>query len=711
VPDQPLELATLHIPALDCSEEMALIEKGLRGSPGVGSLSADYLNRALRIQFDPGLTDAAAIASAIQQIGFEAEPVEATDISASELSAARPQTTTLIGGVLLLLAAIFRWTEGATTLPIVLLTIASTLVSGAAVARAAWRAIRLRALDMNALMTIAAVGAIATGEYFEAATAMFLFSVALWLERFSMNRARRAVQTLVELTPAVAHRVTASKETEDVDPDQLIEGDAVRVLPGERVPIDGVVTGGGSSIDQSAITGESIPAEKQPGDDVFAGTLNHEGSLEVRVTRVARQSTLAHIQELIRDASSSRSPTERFVDRFARYYTPAVIAAAVVLAFGPPLAARLGAGWAASADASAWFHRGLVLLVIACPCALVISTPVTIVCGLYRAARRGILIKGGEHLESAGRIDSIALDKTGTLTTGELAVEEISAPPGVTEDEVLALAATLEQFSEHPLATAILAEAKRLNLPLSKVEEFSALRGYGIEAQVAGQVCLVGAERLLRQRDVEVELEANHDSMTAVFVARNGLHLGTIWLSDTPRDGAQSAIESLKRLGVSPVAMLTGDRQSIADRLAKQLGLDEVHADLLPEDKVERVKTLAAARPYLAMVGDGVNDAPALAAAPVGIAMGKQASDTALETADVVILTPQLSRLPELVRLGRRVRSILWQNISLALAPKLAVLILAALGMATMWMAVAADVGASLIVIANGMRLLGQVER
>lgn len=714
--DQHSASATFQIPELGCAEEFALIERGLSRVGGVGALYPDYLQRRLRVEFDPNTVDAEQIASRLHGMGF---PVKDQTTSADAVWSPiySRNLTILTGGLLLFISATLAIAAGEVT-PIVAVTaIASTICSGSFVALAGLRAVRNLRLDMNALMTIAAVGATGIADYFEAATAMFLFGIAQWLERFSMDRARHAVETLVTLEPDVAH-LKIGDELRDVDPDTLDVGDVVLVKPGERLPVDGEVSGGFSAVDEAPITGESIPAEKSDGDRVFAGSLNGEGSLEIRATRTAASTTLARIARLVDEAQATRAPTQRFVDAFARRYTPAVILLAVLVAVLPPALAWAGV-WQSSLSGSAlisdWLHRGLVLLVVACPCALVISTPVTIVCGLRQAARCGILIKGGEHLESAAVIDSIALDKTGTLTTGQPSVEQVVPLGRHTEEEVLRIAAMLEIHSEHPVAAAIAGAATARGIEFRPAEKFEAIRGFGICGSDDGKQYFVGSERLFIEeglieeadrRDVVDRIRQSAGSRASVWVGKRGQIIGALVISDEPRREAAEAIDELKRLGIRPVVMLTGDHQEIADRIAEKTGIDEVHAELLPQDKVESVRRLAQQHPHLAMVGDGVNDAPALAAARLGIAMGAQSSATALETADVVIMSPVLTRIGQLVRLGRRCRTILQQNIALSLSIKGVVLVLAAVNLATMWMAVAADVGTSMIVIANGMRLI-----
>jgi Cd2+/Zn2+-exporting ATPase len=570
---------------------------------------------------------------------------------------------------------------------------------------------------------------------------MFLFGVALWLEQYSLGRARRAVETLVELTPTLAHRLrpddgvgasagvegrgaddapraSAQPPYDDVAPEDIAVGDVLLVKPGERIAADGEVTAGRSSVNQSPVTGESTPVEKQSGDEVFAGSLNGEGMLYVRATKTFDASTLAHVARLVEQAQSARAPSERFIDQFAHRYTPTIIGLSLLVALGIPLASHFSLFGLTPMPREGWFdwiHRGLVLLVIACPCALVISTPITIVCGLHRATRYGVLVKGGRFLESAAALDGVAIDKTGTLTVGSPRVTGVIPVEGTSPDEVLRIAAALESHSEHPLGMAIVAAARAQGTRWSMASQFHALRGEGVEGTIDNRDYFVGSprffERRLRTRPPEELTRPRDGAATIVLVGTRDGVLGAIHLADQARGDAAQAIAELRDLGIRKVVMLTGDSAPVAGRIAHELGIDEFHSDLLPEEKVERVKALSAVCSNLAMVGDGVNDAPALAASRVGIALGSQSSDTALETADVVVLSPHVRRVPQLIRLARRTRSILWQNIGLALGIKVAVFVPATLGLATMWMAVAADVGASLLVIANGMRLLSGGEQ
>jgi len=746
---ESLDKETFSIPAMDCPEELGLIEKGLRDHPGIVSLEPLYLERRLQVAFDSRATTSQGIADAISHLGFPAQIASGDLRDGEQATPARPLRfwTTLAGGLLLAVAAaiaIFHgmvglgtagppllWTRAAQTLCVL-----STLISGAPVARAGWRALRLRAADMNLLMTVAAVGALCIGEFFEAATAMFLFGVSLLLENYSLERTRRAVHGLAALAPTVAHKLHGD-HSHDVNPAALAVGDLVLVKPGERVPVDGVVVEGASSVNEAPVTGESVPVEKEAGANVYGGSLNGEGSLTIRTIHTAGESTVARIARLVVEAQASRAPTARFVDEFARRYTPGVIGLAALLAVGPLVFGWFGIELAAGVAPSEWFRRALVLLVIACPCALVISTPVTIVCGLYYAARRGLLVKGGEHLENAARIDCVAIDKTGTLTTGRAEVSHIEPAAGISEEELLRLAASLEKSSEHPLAAAIVREARERSISLAPVSEFVVRRGFGVEGRLNGERLFVGSQRMLASRlllsegvlgtggrsnlppsiaeSANLNAASRHrsasdgydDAATAVCVATETRHLGTIYLTDPPRPDAAESIQAMRAAGIKRIVVLTGDRQSVAERVGREVGADQMAAELLPDDKVDRVAKLAQQHPHLAMVGDGVNDAPALAASRLGIALGSSASDLAIETADVIVLSPHLAKVAELFRLGRAVRRRLRENIALSLGIKALVLILAAAGIATLWIAVAADVGASLLVIANGMRLLG----
>ncbi|NUM54270.1 MAG: heavy metal translocating P-type ATPase [Candidatus Hydrogenedentes bacterium] len=562
---------------------------------------------------------------------------------------------------------------------------------------------RMRA-DMNLLMTVAVIGAVLLGQWFEAASVAFLFSLALLMESWSVGRARNAIRALMELAPQTA-RVRCPHDgcEEEKSIDSVAVGAEVIVRPGERIPLDGTVEAGSTSVNQAPITGESMPVAKTVGDTVYAGTINNEGAIALRVTRAATDTTLARTIHMVEEAQSRRAKSEQWVETFARYYTPAMMALALGIAVVPP---SLDGDW------QRWFYEALVVLVIACPCALVISTPVSNVAGLAAAARAGVLIKGGVYLEQAGLIDAAAIDKTGTLTRGEVGVQRIVPINGHTERDVLAFAAALESNSDHPIARAIVARAHVDGVRVPPAGEVRMLAGRGIQARIDGELCWAGSHRMLHEvsadecafHETAVLLEDAGHSVVAVGIGAKVV--GFIGLADTLRENARDSVLAMKRLGVAHIQMLTGDNFRTAHDVADAVGADDFGAELLPEDKVNAVEELAKRYRTVAMIGDGVNDAPALAAAHVGIAMAAIGSDAAIETADIALMSDDLSRVPWLIGHARRARATIRQNIVFALGVKAAFLALALAGVATLWMAIAADMGASLVVIFNSLRLL-----
>jgi len=587
--------------------------------------------------------------------------------------------------------------------------IVAVIAGGWFVVPEALHAARRLAPDMNLLMSIAVVGAMFIGAWDEAAAVAFLFSLAELLESYSVTRARRAIGALMEVAPdtALVKRDESAVERSVAD---VAVGDVVVIKPGARIPLDGVVVSGESSVNQAPITGESMPVGKAIGADVFAGSINERGSLEVRVTRPATDSTLARMIRLVEEAESQRAPVQRFVDRFARYYTPAVMIVAVLLAVAPPV--LFSQSWSVS------FYRALVTLVIACPCALVIATPVSVVSALTAAARRGVLIKGGAVLEALGRIRAVAMDKTGTITEGNPRVTGIVAFDGTDAAGLLAVAAALESHSEHPVAHAVLEHARREGARVVASTAFQSLTGRGVVGTIDGHRYFAGNHRLVEElavcsRETERRIEEiERRAQTAVVVGHQphadcpGEVLGVIAIGDALREGAAAAIERLRDAGVRRVVMLTGDNRVTAEAIAHEAGIHDVDAELLPEEKVARVRELSLGERHVAMVGDGINDAPALAAASVGIAMGVAGTDAALETADVALMADDLGKLSEAIALGRRATRVIHANIWSSIVLKLVFLGLAAAGIATMWMAVAADTGLTLLVIANALRLL-----
>jgi Cd2+/Zn2+-exporting ATPase len=552
--------------------------------------------------------------------------------------------------------------------------------SGAALTvRKAWTAARVGALDINVLMTIAAAGAIALGQWSEAAAVVFLFALAQMLEARTLARARAAIGSLMDLTPREA-LVRDAGGDHRMDVDRIVPGVVIVIRPGEKLPLDGIVVAGESAVNQAPITGESLPADKRSGDEVFAGTINGRGALEVRVTRAKRDSTLARIIHLVERAQAQRAPAQAFVERFARIYTPAVITLAALVAVVPPLVA--GATWHAS------IYRALVLLVVSCPCALVISTPVSIVAALAGAARKGVLIKGGLHLERAGRVRCIAFDKTGTLTRGTPDVVDVVALDGVPARVIVGLAASVEQRSEHPIAQAIVRYAAQAGIVSSPGQRVQALSGRGAEGDVNGTHVLLGNHRLFEERALcSPEIHSRLDEMAAsgrtpVLVAQDRRAVGIIALADRPRQSGRDALGLLRAQGIESLVMLTGDSYATANAIAASLGIDEFHAELLPEDKVSAIDDLRRRFGSVAMVGDGINDAPALASAD------------------------ELMKIPYAFRLSRATVRNIKMNLAISMVMKAAFVVAAVAGVATLWMAVVADTGASLIVIANALRLL-----
>jgi Cd2+/Zn2+-exporting ATPase len=582
--------------------------------------------------------------------------------------------------------------------------LAAIVVGGVPIFRAALAGLRARHLDMNVLMSAATVGAVGIGEWAEAASVVVLFAAGNALQVYAIDRTRGAVKALVRLAP---NEVLVRREASEmvVPTDEVGAGETVVVRPGERLAVDGKVVEGSSAVDEAPVTGESVPVEKGPGDGVYSGSLNGQGGLLVRATKRAGDSTLQRIARLVEEAQAKKAPAEQFVDRFSRVYTPVVVAAAVVLAVVPPL---LGGGF------GEWFYRALALLIIACPCALVISTPVTVVSGIGAASRRGILVKSGAALEAAGRLKALAFDKTGTLTEGRPVVSRTVALGGRDEAEVLALAAALERRSEHPLAHAILTAAD--GFELSPVSGFRSVAGRGAEGEVDGKRYLIGSPRLFAERGISLDgantaLRAvERAGETPVVLGDNDGPLAAFGLADSLRPDAKATIEALRRTGVEELVMLTGDAEAPARRVAEELGVG-YRARLLPEQKIAAVRELVAEHGDVGMVGDGVNDAPALAAASVGFAMGAAGTDVALETADVALMQDDLPKLAEAVRLSRAAEGIIKQNVVVSIAIKGLFVLLAPFGLVALWLAVLADMGTSIAVTLNGLRLFRKGNR
>lgn len=559
--------------------------------------------------------------------------------------------------------------------------------------------------DMKTLMTIAIIGAAIIGEWSEGAVVVFLFALSEALESYSMDKARESIRSLMDIAPKTALIRRGNQEME-LDVEDIELEDILIIKPGQKLAMDGEVIKGQSSINQAAITGESIPILKTIGDEVFAGTLNEEGSLEVKVTKRVEDTTISKIIYLVEEAQAERAPSQAFVDKFAKYYTPAIMFIALLIAVIPPL--FIGGDW------SEWIYRGLAVLVVGCPCALVISTPVAIVTAIGNAAKKGVLIKGGIHLEEAGRLKVITFDKTGTLTKGTPEVTDIKVLKGHEEDELLGISMAIETFSQHPLASAIIrkGEEKGISLNDYKAEDFKSITGKGAKAIVNSNLYYIGSPNLFKEMNhlptsIEDEIKALQiQGKTVMLVGTDQDIIGMVAVADQVRDSSSKVIQKLLDIGIQKTVMLTGDNQATGQAIAKQVGLSEVKADLLPQDKLETIKSLREQYGKVAMVGDGVNDAPALATATVGIAMGGAGTDTAIETADIALMADDLNKLPYTIQLSRRALRIIKENIIFALGLKLLALILIVPGWLTLWMAIFADMGATLIVVLNSLRLL-----
>ncbi|MBI4486255.1 MAG: cadmium-translocating P-type ATPase [Acidobacteria bacterium] len=687
---------------MDCREEVAVLERRFKNLPGLEAFSADLMGQRLHVKYDAAKLTTSAIAGAVADAGMRAW-LEHEEPLAVDPAAARVRLALVwISGIALAAGLALDWTATAAPLARALFGIAVAAAAGVTL-RKAWSALRGRSLDMNVLMLIAATGAIVIGQWSEAAAVVFLFAVAQMLEARTLERARLAISALLDLTPTEALLKDEAGERR-VGVDQVLIGSVIVVRPGEKIPLDGAVVAGVSSVNQAPITGESMPADKAPGDEVFAGTINGRGALEVRVTRLRHDTTLSRIIHLVERAQAQRAPAQAVVERFARIYTPVMIVLALLVALVPPLA--IGESW------DTWIYRALVLLVVSCPCALVISTPVSIVAALAAAARKGVLIKGGIHLERTGTVRCVAFDKTGTLTHGTPQFIEVVPLNGLAPRAIVALAAAIEHRSHHPVARAILEYAASEQIAVTPGEQVVSLSGRGAEGIVDGAVVVLGNHRLFEERQLcSAPIHARLDDIgarghTPVIVARDGEAVGIIVVADRSREHGRDAIRLLRQQGIESVVMLTGDSQETAKAMADELGLDGFRAELLPEDKLTAVGELRRRYGSVAMVGDGVNDAPALASADVGIAMGAASSDVALETADVALMADELLKIPYAFRLSRATVRNIKANLAISLVMKAAFVIAAVTGVATLWMAVVADTGASVIVIANALRLL-----
>ncbi len=703
---QAAEVAVFTIDNMDCPTEEALIRKKLGTMTGVTALDFNLMQRKLTVSHN--LPDGQPIQAALHAIGMNAVVQSEQHPKAEQIPPHSLSKKTWwkmgIAALCALGAEIVAYSTGnETSLVVLALAVAAILLSGLDTYKKGWVALKNRNLNINALMSIAVTGAILIGQWPEAAMVMFLFALAEAIEVLSLDRARNAIRSLMAMAPERATVQQADGSWRDIDAKQVGIGMLVRVKPGERIPLDGHITAGQSAINQAPITGESIPVAKTVDDSVFAGTINETGSFEYRVTSDASHSTLSRIIKAVEEAQGSRAPTQRFVDQFSKVYTPAVFLIALLVAVVPPLV--FGQAW------MDWIYKALVLLVIACPCALVISTPVTVVSGLAAAARRGILIKGGVYLEEGRKLKSLALDKTGTITQGKPAVTDVVPLQGE-KQESLRLAASLAGRSDHPVSSAVSVYWKEQGGgELAEIADFAAITGRGVKGRIGDRWIYLGNHRLVEElgicnaetENVLEKLEA--EGKTVIVICSEQAPLLVVGVADTVRETSRQAIKELHALGVRTV-MLTGDNPHTAKVIAANVGIDDARGSLLPEDKLQAIEAEIAAHHSVGMVGDGINDAPALAKAQIGFAMGAAGTDTAIETADVALMDDDLRKIPQFIRLSRQTGAILKQNIALALGIKVVFFILAFMGVATLWMAVFADMGGSLLVVANGLRLL-----
>jgi Cd2+/Zn2+-exporting ATPase len=693
-----------RISGMDCGDCAAKLERRVAAVPGVKSATVNFGTGKLTVEH--AIVDS-AIVKVVKQAGYGA--------AKEDKSLRQPLTdpawwknartfATIASGILLAIATVLDWFGIADGIAILLYGL-TAIIGGFHAAKSGLYSLRSFSLDMNFLMTVAIIGAAAIGEWSEGAAVAFLFSVGNTLQAYTMDKTRQSLQSLMELAPLEA-LVRRDKVEIRLPIEDISVGDLIIVKPGERIAMDGIVHGGVSAVNQATITGESIPVDKTAGDTVFAGTVNEQGALEVTVTKNADNSTLAKISHLVEEAQGQKAPSQQFVDVFAKYYTPFVLVTAAGVMFLPWLVFHQ--------PFAPWFYNGLVLLVISCPCALIISTPVSIASAIGNASRHGILVKGGVYLEQMGSIKAIAFDKTGTLTQGLPVVTDIVVANGYSETDFLEMAAGIEKWSEHPLAQAIVERAK--GLELKSAVHFKALVGRGAQADIDYQTMYIGNLRLFEDLGHDLaqygETLANLEQQgkTVMLMGTKNLIFGMVAVADTLREDSQKTIEVLRKAGMKHIAMLTGDNSRVANAIAKKTNLDAFYSDLLPEDKVAAIKKIAGDFRNVVMVGDGVNDAPALATATIGVAMGVAGSDVALETADVALMTDDLGKLAYLIKLSHKIMVIIKQNISFAILIKIIFFGLLFLGMGNLWLAVFADMGASVLVTLNGMRLVRHIQ-
>lgn len=700
------KVSTFTVSGMDCADEIAAIQKSLNDFR-VAKVTANLMSSQVIVEHAPTLETA----ELIQKINSAGVKVIDSSKKARNFFEEQKNRILLVAlsGFTLTVGLLLDWTDFASAEVLFSLFLISTLSGGYLVVPKGYRALKQKNLDMNVLMTLAVIGAFIIREYAEAAAVVFLFSLAELLEAFSVSRARKAIREVLSITPQTAN-VERESQVQAKPVEEVQIGEIIVVLSGESIPIDGEVISGSSSVNQAPLTGESQPVSKSTGDAVYAGTINESGTLRIKVSRVFAESKISNVIKLIEEAQSKKAPAQKFVDRFARIYTPVVTVVALLTFVIPPLFF--------AQDWNLWFYRALVFLVIACPCALVIATPVSIVSALTALAKNGVLVKGGVYLESLGKLKAIALDKTGTITEGTPKVVTQKIFKSGSDSEFLNAAASLENESTHPLAKATLAYAKTKSASVLQVSYFKTIHGQGIEGQIGDHLYFAGNHKLTHSLgictpELESYLSSLEDQAHSVLIVGHKPHndckgevLGVLSLSDEPRHQVKESISALHGVGINEIAMLSGDNQRTVTAVAKKVGIDSAKGDLLPEDKVSEIQKLLQKHKYVGMVGDGINDAPALAGATIGIAMGAVGTDAAIETADVALMTDDLKQLEIAIGHGKKTLSIIHFNIGFALLTKAIFIVLGIAGYSSLWLAVAADMGATLLVIANSVRLL-----
>lgn len=685
---------------LTCASCAMKFEKNVKNLPSIEDVQVNFGASKLAFSGSATIEDLEA-AGAFD--GIKVVPLQNKMIEPKTSFFKRKENLVTLFSLLFLLMGMYVSFRYAETHPAAIALFAIAIViGGTSIFKTGLRNLVRFEFDMKTLMTIAIIGAAIIGEWREGAVVVFLFAVSEALEAYSMNKARQSIRQLMDIAPPSA-LVKRGETFMELPTEDIIVGDILIVKPGQKIAMDGAVLTGSSTVNQAAITGESIPVQKKSGDNVFAGTLNEEGALEVTVTKLVGDTTIAKIIHLVEDAQAEKAPSQKFVDKFAKYYTPAIIVIAILVAIIPPL---LGGDW------NAWIYQGLAVLVVGCPCALVVSTPVAIVTAIGNAARQGVLIKGGIHLEETGRLDVIAFDKTGTLTKGYPEVTDFIVGKEIAQEQLLSAIAAVESMSQHPLAKAVVDYAHHHGAQKVVVSNFQSVTGKGAYAEIDGMTTYIGSlswaqelsslpEDILQQA---ASLQRQGKSVMAIVTGTD--FSGLLAVADPIRAESRDVLEQLKSIGIRHTVMLTGDHQVTAEAIAAELGVTDVRAGLMPEDKLTAIKQLSDEYGRVAMVGDGINDAPALAAASVGIAMGGAGTDAALETADIALMADDLGKLPYTMKLSRKTLRIIKENIMFALGLKIIALLLIIPGWLTLWIAIFADMGATLLVVLNSLRLL-----